>query len=74
MSKSIDEQLDEILSKIEAYQWDDDPEPTIDATTLLQAKQAILKAIEKYYVPKDKIILKALGETNKAQRKEMGIE
>jgi len=33
--------LDEILDKIECYMWDEDDEPTIDATTLLTAKQQI---------------------------------
>lgn len=34
----MDKELDKILDKITAYQWEEDEEPTIDAVELLQAK------------------------------------
>lgn len=49
--------LDSILSKIEAYQWEEDNEPTIDATTVFHAKEEILQSLLSL-IPERKMITK----------------
>lgn len=45
----IDTKVQLILEDIEAYMWPEDEEPTVDATTLYSAKQALLTLIEEVF-------------------------
>ena len=47
---NLDDKLEEILRGIECYQWPEDDEPTIDAVSLHQAKQAIKDCFKEWVV------------------------